>query len=264
MKEWSQWPSPIGVSRMPGIKLSIITATYNAAEQLPRLIDSLLGQTDQDFEWIVADGESTDGTLEMLERVQPKFRRLIVDSRRDFGIYDALNRAIQLARGDYYVTLGADDLFYPDAVKNYKSACAQSFADFVTAQIETERGVLGKSQQWRKQWLYGPFAKVSGHAVGLAVKRALHEKLGWYSKRLPIAADQLFILSALNNGASVVKGDFIAGFYNSKGTSGTDTLGTMLEGYRARLMAGESLWLQTVLLILRIIKNNRRIAAQKN
>jgi len=243
---------------MSDIKISIITATYNAAAHLPRLIESLLAQTDQDFEWVVADGGSTDGTLELLEQAKPRFKRLIVDSRPDFGIYDALNRAIRMAGGDYYVVAGADDVLFVNAVADYKSACAASKADFVTARIEVNGSVVGKRKRpW--QWLYGQFAHVSGHAVGLAIKRASHRRWGWYSRKLPIAADQLFILSSLKKGASVAEADFVAGSFDVRGTSGQDILGALVEGYRVQVMVGHSLWLQSVLLMLRVFKHRKAI-----
>ncbi|MEN9258541.1 MAG: glycosyltransferase [Gloeomargarita sp. SRBZ-1_bins_9] len=99
-----------------GPLLSVVTATYNAAHDLPRLIASLAAQTDQDFEWVVADGVSTDGTLELLEQARQKLQRVVVDSRPDFGIYDALNRAVKLASGEYYLVVGADDMLFPEAI----------------------------------------------------------------------------------------------------------------------------------------------------
>jgi len=89
--------------------ISIITATYNAAAVLPRLVESLIAQTDQDFEWVVADGASTDGTLEILEQAKTRLKNVVVDSRPDFGIYDAMNRAIKLSKSSYYLIVGADN-----------------------------------------------------------------------------------------------------------------------------------------------------------
>lgn len=75
----------------PAIHLSIITATFNTSECLPRLIDSLKLQSDPDFEWIVADGGSTDKTLALVHDAA-KTLNVKVDSRSDFGIYDTLNK----------------------------------------------------------------------------------------------------------------------------------------------------------------------------
>lgn len=71
------------------------TATCNAAKHLPKLIESLRRQTDKDFEWVIANGASTDGTRELLQSVTDI--EIVISSQTDFGIYDALNRAIKKA-----------------------------------------------------------------------------------------------------------------------------------------------------------------------
>ncbi len=233
------------------IKFSVITATYNAATVLPRLIASLQAQSDQDFEWVVADGASKDETLALLEEAG-KVLNVRVDSRSDFGIYDALNRAIGLAKGSYYLVVGADDDLYPDAIAKYKEACRLSGADLVTAMIEVDGRVVAPRER-RREWLYGMAAHVSGHSVGLAVQRCLHDRLGLYSRKLPITADQLFVLRAVHAGANVHKCDFVAGRFGTEGTSGGDSFGTLIEYFRTQVLVGHSLWLQLTLLVFRLV-----------
>jgi glycosyltransferase involved in cell wall biosynthesis len=90
-------------SRIDGSKhrfsLSIVTATFNSEKNLPVLVESLRRQTDSDFEWVIADGGSTDGTLSILGKIDDL--AIVLSSEPDFGIYDALNRAISLASGEY-------------------------------------------------------------------------------------------------------------------------------------------------------------------
>ena len=238
-------------------RLSVITATFNAAERLPRLIDSLKSQTDRDFQWVVADGGSTDETLALVHDASESLN-VKVDSRSDFGIYDALNRGVKMADGDYYVVIGADDEFFPDAVEQYKLSCISSCKDFVTARVEVDGYVCGvRTKKW--EWLYGPFAYVGCHAVGLAIRRSLHEKFGYYSRSFPLVADQLFILEAIHGGATVDNESFIAGKYYHGGFSGQDILGTLVEGFRVRVRVGHGLLLQLLLLIAQIFKNWSRI-----
>ena len=243
----------------PSTHLSIITATFNTGDCLPRLIDSLMSQSDPDFEWIVADGGSTDET-HALVRDAAKTLNVKVDSRPDFGIYDALNRAVKMAGGDYYVVIGADDEFFPNAVEQYKAACISTDADFVTARVEVNGCVCGvRSKRW--EWLYGPFAHVGCHAVGLAIRRSLHERFGYYSRSFPIAADQLFILESLHGGATVSEQLFVAGKYYRGGASGQDILGTLVEGFRVQVRVGHGMLLQLLLFVVRVFKNWPRIKA---
>lgn len=88
--------------------ITIITATFNAAEQLPHTLDSLREQTYRNFEWIVVDGGSTDGTLELLGENENLLAYWI--SEPDSGIYDAWNKACAHARGEWIIFLGAGDV----------------------------------------------------------------------------------------------------------------------------------------------------------
>jgi glycosyltransferase involved in cell wall biosynthesis len=91
------------------MKYSIITATYNAEKFLERALLSILGQSYPDFEWIIQDGASTDGTLEIVSRYRDS--RIKLQSGPDAGIYDAWNKAVARATGDWALFLGADDFF---------------------------------------------------------------------------------------------------------------------------------------------------------
>lgn len=239
--------------------LSVITATFNAAELLPRLVASLQAQTDQGFEWVVADGGSSDATLEILAEAKTNLRQVVLTSQLDFGIYDALNRAVKLSTGDYYMVLGADDTLAPDAIANYKQAIEETNADLITARVQSDAYARGRRVRcW--PWLYAQFAYVSGHAVGLAIKRSLHEQVGYYSRKLPIAADQFFIQKAIQMGARLSAHEFVAGYFDSHGgASSQDVLGTLLESYRVQLALGESKWVQTTLLLVRLIRNWRHL-----
>lgn len=230
--------------------ISIVTATYNAASCLPKLIDSLLSQTDKEFEWIVADGNSTDGTLDLLQSVQGL--NMTVLSQPDFGIYDALNRAIKASSAQYYIVCGADDFFYSAAVENYRQAILQSDADVVTAKAKyIDRYFEPKNSA---PWLWGHLAYISSHTLGTAISKALHESYGYYSRKYPIAADQLFIMRALDSGASRYVADFVAGEVGSEGVSGIDRVGNATEVYRVQLALGRSQTIQTLLLLGRLLK----------
>lgn len=95
---------------------SIITATRNAAATLPRLLDSLAGQTCRDFEAIIQDGGSNDATSAGLESYGDKLPFFFFASSPDAGVYDAWNKALSRARGEWVLFLGADDCLANDNV----------------------------------------------------------------------------------------------------------------------------------------------------
>lgn len=234
--------------------ISVITATFNAAKVLPSLIESLRAQSDRGFEWIVMDGASTDGTVDILRNAGDVVSRWI--SEPDFGIYDALNKAVKLSTGEYYLVVGADDTLSPDAIRDFFAAAEVSKADIVTALVKAG----GRIHQVRRgpSWLFGQFAYVAAHAVGTLFRRKLHERFGYYSRRYPIAADALFIKKACQGGATIYEADFVAGEFGQGGTSSVDVAGSLSEFFRVQLET-ESKFPQLALYALRLIKNYRRL-----
>ena len=93
-------------------KFTIITAVYNNVENIQHCIDSLNSQTYKNFEHIVIDGNSNDGTLEILHHNKKKITKLI--SEADKGICDAWNKGLKLANGDVVGFLHSDDFFASD------------------------------------------------------------------------------------------------------------------------------------------------------
>lgn len=95
--------------------VTVITACFNCEKTIGKAIESLLAQTDYRFEHIVIDGASKDGTLKVVEQYRTAYERrgikLLVISEPDQGLYDALNKGIALAKGDYIGILNADDRY---------------------------------------------------------------------------------------------------------------------------------------------------------
>lgn len=89
------------------MRLSIITINYNNCKGLKKTIDSVVSQTFRDFEWIVIDGGSTDGSRELIEQYADRFTYWV--SEPDKGIYNAMNKGIKVAKGDYLQFLNSGD-----------------------------------------------------------------------------------------------------------------------------------------------------------
>lgn len=101
------------------IKVSIITVCYNSAATIRRTIESVLGQTYQNIEYIIVDGASKDGTLSIIEEYRDMFgQRLRLVSEPDRGIYDAMNKGIRMAEGTLIGILNSDDFYEPMAVEH--------------------------------------------------------------------------------------------------------------------------------------------------
>lgn len=96
----------------PTPKFSVITVTYNAEKVLEDTIQSVISQTYHHVEYIIVDGASTDGTMAIVDRYRDRISRVI--SEPDKGLYDAMNKGISLATGDYLCFLNAGDSFHED------------------------------------------------------------------------------------------------------------------------------------------------------
>lgn len=236
-------------------KISIITATYNAVQYLSRLIASMRNQANKNFEWIVVDGGSTDGTLGILEHIVDL--ELVVDSRPDFGVYDALNRGIKLCSGDYYLVLGADDILFPESMKIIHEALLKTDSDIYSFLVNSENGIdVNAKRRWPS--FYSQRAYIGAHSVGTLIRKKLHDKFGYYSKRFPIAADQYFIKQVCDAGATVEYIEKEIGMFGSSGLSSVDTLGQLTESLRVQIATGERKSVQLFLFFLRILKNYKK------
>ncbi|WP_270569797.1 glycosyltransferase family 2 protein [Bacteroides eggerthii] len=90
------------------MKISVVTVCYNAADTIEKTMLSVLNQTYHDIEYIIIDGGSTDGTVEIIRKYADRIAYWV--SEPDKGIYDAMNKGIKVATGDFLFFLGADDI----------------------------------------------------------------------------------------------------------------------------------------------------------
>jgi glycosyltransferase involved in cell wall biosynthesis len=238
--------------------ISVVTPTYNAAPTLPRLIASLRAQTDNNFEWIVADGSSVDGTLEILRGIDDLDVQIM--SQPDCGIYDALNRGIQNCSGEYYVVIGADDYFEPDAILNFRSNVFDSSGQPVdmVASAWTSQGELFQPREGMG-WLYGMRGVASCHSVALLIRKGLHERFGYYSNDFRLCADQLFVKSVLYAGGTINRCSFVSGNYSKTGTSAVSPALWLTDFFRVQMLTEPNKGLQVCLFVLRLIKNFRKL-----
>lgn len=174
-------PTPTSV-----MKISIITVCYNNLEGLKLTAESIAKQTSQDFEWIVIDGASTDGTATYLQQLTRKADILV--SEPDKGIYDAMNKGMNMARGEYQLYLNSGDYLHDENV--IKALLAKEMtADVVYGDLEILEGTEKRICQFPHKitplfllhsWL--------GHPSSLIRTEALRS-IGGYDLRYRIVAD---------------------------------------------------------------------------
>lgn len=231
--------------------ISVITATFNAATHLPRLIASLRGQTNKQFEWVVADGASVDDTISLVNKIDDF--KVIISSEPDFGIYDAINRAVKLATGNYYIVIGADDFFEENAIENIQVELNKESIDVLVGQVKIN-GELIKIHHG-KQFIYGARALVASHSVGCVFKKSLHEEFGYYTNKYPILADTYFIKELFKDGRLNIKySPKVFGNFSLGGISKSNGLRTQCEFGHIQLTTEKYKYFQAIIFFFRIIK----------
>ncbi len=105
------------------MRFSVITVCFNAGDKLKNTVENILRQTESDFELIIKDGGSSDGSLDKI----PSDSRIKVYAEKDKGIYDAMNEAVKKAEGDYVIFMNCGDMFANDDVlKDAKRVIAEN------------------------------------------------------------------------------------------------------------------------------------------
>lgn len=97
---------------------TIIIPTFNSSALINKCLESICGQTFNNYEVIIVDGLSNDDTLQIVETYRNKLPYLKISSEKDKGIYDAMNKGISLAQGEWLYFMGSDDYFYSNDVLN--------------------------------------------------------------------------------------------------------------------------------------------------
>ena len=110
-------------------KLSIITVIYNDRDGLNITLNSIKGQSFQDYEWIVIDGGSTDGSVDLIKENKTLIKRWV--SEPDEGIYDAMNKGIRFATGDWVTFMNAGDLYTSSDALNTIFSTDLAYAQFI-------------------------------------------------------------------------------------------------------------------------------------
>jgi glycosyltransferase involved in cell wall biosynthesis len=186
--------------------LSVITIVYNNVRDIERTMLSVLNQTYQQIEYIMVDGASTDGTLDIIKRYENRISKLI--SEKDNGIYDAMNKGLKLATGDYVIFMNSGDEFYAnDTVeKVFASADDADIYYGETEMINDQLQSLGERRHkapenftWRS-FNYG--MSVSHQAI--YIKRSLTEP---YDPKYKLSADIDWIIRAAKKAKKIVKVD---------------------------------------------------------
>ncbi|MBE6748166.1 MAG: glycosyltransferase [Ruminococcaceae bacterium] len=188
---------------MDNILISIITPCFNSEKTIERTLESVLNQTYQNYEYIIVDGKSTDNTLSIIEKYKEKFGdKLQVVSEKDSGIYDAMNKGINLATGELIGIVNSDDFYELDALENIvKEYNNEKYAVFYgmmrTIENNKESSIVIYNHEFVKK-------KMITHPTCFVTKK-LYSDLGAYSLEYKSSSDYDFMLRVSQNKEVVFK-----------------------------------------------------------
>lgn len=182
------------------MKVSIITVVYNNVSTLRDTIESVLGQDYSDIEYIIIDGLSTDGTVELVQSYGTRIHKFV--SEKDKGLYDAINKGISLASGEIVGLLHSDDLFFSTAaIRKVVDGFYTSSADSVYGDLH----YVDKVDTWKivRNWRSGSYQRCKFRRGWMPphptfyVKRSVYETYGLYDTDFKSAADYELMLRYL-------------------------------------------------------------------
>ena len=174
------------------MKISIITATYNSAKTLRDTIESVLNQSFVNIEFIIVDGLSKDNTLDIVKEYETKFQgRLRWISEQDKGIYDAMNKGIQMATGDVIGILNSDDLFLDNNVLSDIANAFDKNTDAVFSNLYFVK--QNDTSQIVRIWKGSPYKSFTtgwhpAHPT-FYVRKSVYEKYGTFDISFDVSAD---------------------------------------------------------------------------
>lgn len=179
------------------MKISVITINYNNAEGLKKTIDSVLAQDSTDFEYVVIDGNSSDGSQEVLSKYKDKVAYAL--SEPDTGIYNAMNKGIRAAKGDYLLFLNSGDTFLENATLTKVGQKIDGNDDIYYGNQMFLNNRSGKMEEWifPDKLTFGFFIDNSLPHQASFIRRSLFDSIFMYNETLKIASDWEFFMVAV-------------------------------------------------------------------
>lgn len=194
------------------VKFSIITISYNSDKTVNRTIHSVLNQTYQNYEYIIVDGNSKDGTVGIIKESEPLFDgKMRWISEPDNGIYNAMNKGIKMASGDIIGIVNSDDWLEPDALEIVNNSFTANNGDtnILYCGAINYHCRSGNVKRWdvklksfRRQAPLYIMAGIRHPAV--FVPRNVYDTIGLFNERMRLSADQDFILRCYYGGVGFV------------------------------------------------------------
>ena len=205
-------------------KISIITPTYNSEATIQETIDALLSQTFSDFEYIIIDGVSKDGTLKKIESFIPAFERkgvtVRIVSEPDKGVYDAMNKGIAMAKGELIGITNSDDWYESNALE-------VMWNKYTDGKVDKRNSMIyGIERVWKDDYIFNVQRRgaafiaesVLPHST-FFVANEVYKKYGAFDLSVKVLADYDFICRCVSLGVKLEEIDVVISNFRLGGIS---------------------------------------------
>ena len=236
---------------------SIITPVLNNKDGLLETIKSIKKQNFENYEYIVIDGGSTDGTLEIIKN--EKFITKWI-SEKDKGIYDAINKGLRLSNGKFINTINSGDYYYSNkSLEIIKDYFENNKVSFVFGAV-LKKKIHYKYQPNKMFWTFNFYP---AHSSGFFIKKEVHDKVGNYSLKFPCSSDYDFFWRLIkknkHKGISTKKNEIIGIFEPGGFSSRYGVFRHIWEETLIRNHNGQNKIIVLTILILRLLKNSYKV-----
>ena len=243
--------------------LTIVTAVFNNEKFLEESILSLHNQKYANYEHIVIDGGSTDGTIDIIKKYEDKIDYWC--SEKDKGIYDAFNKGMKLASGEYIGFLNSDDKYSDNAFEILIRYIKENTdKDFIFGAVKKHWGILYGYKPYKIYWSWGFY---SSHSTGFFIKTESAKKVGLYNLKYKFSADyDLFyrmIVKLKMKGMATKKNEIMGHFRTDGLSSRIKYIDYLNENTLIRLDNGQNKFIVKIIHFFRYIKRIKIILKQK-
>jgi glycosyltransferase involved in cell wall biosynthesis len=237
--------------------ISIITVSFNSEKNIEQTIKSVLGQSYKNIEYIIIDGGSSDQTVKIIKKYKNKIDYWI--SQKDTGLWNAMNKGINLCNGSIIGIINSDDYYYKNAIQ----VVADYFnkypdIDFVFGSVKKYKLMHGFAP-WMVKWSFGFY---TSHSVGFFIRSNSQRILNKYNEKYHSADLDLFyraIVKYKMKGMATKKREIMGVFRKGGISSRLNYMEHLKDLNRIRIDNGQNIIFVYIIFLYKIIKNFKKI-----
>lgn len=197
---------------MDNPKISVITVCLNSAKTIEETILSVINQNYKNIEYIIIDGVSSDGTLDIIHKHKDRITKCI--SEKDSGIYDAMNKGLKYATGDYVIFIGADDVLYTNETLKKVALSINNYNDIIYGNV-----IFKNTSEIH----WGKFNRLKWATSNICHQAIFYPRIVYskykYDPSFIVSADYLYNINLIKNGFEFSYINEIISYYDTTGIS---------------------------------------------